>query len=78
MTKAQFIENCCIALEVDPSSLDEQSAPDDVATWDSMGWISLLAMIDEELGITLDAEELTNVRNLGELIEILEKQNLLE
>ena len=78
MTKAQFIENCCIALEVDPGSLDEQSTPDDVSTWDSMGWISLMAMIDEELGVTLDAEELTNVKNLGQLIEILEKQDLLD
>ena len=78
MTREEFIENCCIALEVEPGSLNEESSPDDVETWDSMGWLSLIAMIDEELGITLDAERLKDVKKLGDLIEILEKQNLLE
>ena len=78
MKKEEFIENCCIALEVEPGSLNEESSPDDIETWDSMGWLSLIAMIDEKLGITLNAEILKDVKELGDIIEILEKQNLLE
>jgi acyl carrier protein len=78
MKKEEFIENCCIALEVEPGSLSEESSPDDVETWDSMGWLGLIAMIDEKLGITLNAEILKDVKKLGDLIEILEKQNLLK
>ena len=78
MTREEFIENCCIALEVEPGSLNEESSPDDIETWDSMGWLSLIAMIDEKLGITLNAEILKDVKELGDIIEILEKQNLLE
>lgn len=78
MTKKEFIENCCIALEVELGYLNENSAPDNVETWDSMGWLSLIAMVDEKLGVSLDTEMLKNVKNLGNLIEILEKQGLLE
>ena len=78
MRKAEFIENCCIALEVEPGSLNEESSPDDIGTWDSMGWLCLIAMIDEKLGVTLNNEILKNIKRLGDLIEILEKQNLLK
>ena len=78
MNKREFIENCCVALELDPGSLNEESTPDDVETWDSMGWLSLIAMIDEELKTTLETEMLKDVKKLGDLIRILEEQNLIE
>ena len=78
MRKKEFIENCCIALEIEPGSLNEGSSPHNVKNWDSMGWLNIMAMIDEKFGVSLYTEELDAISNLGDLIKILENQNLLE
>jgi acyl carrier protein len=78
MTKEEFIEQCCLALQVDPGTLDKESSPDNVEMWDSMGWLSLIAMIDEKLGVTLDTDSLKELKKIGDFISMFEKQNLIE
>lgn len=78
MTKEEFIEQCCLALQVDPGTLDEESSPDNVEMWDSMGWLSLIAMIDEKLGITFDTDSLKGLKKIGDFISMFEKQNLIK
>lgn len=78
MTEDQFIKKCCIALEVEPGELDKESSPDNVPTWDSMGWLSLIAMIDEELGVILENRSLKTVRTLGDIIDLLKIHGVLE
>jgi acyl carrier protein len=78
MTRNEFIEECCLALQVDSGLLSEESAPDNVENWDSMGWLSLIAMIDEKLGVGVDTEVLKKVKKLGHLINIFEKQGLIK
>ncbi|HGJ64585.1 TPA: acyl carrier protein [bacterium] len=77
MTRQEFIEECCVALQVESGSLNEESSPDDVEMWDSMGWLSLIAMIDEKLGVTLDTDDLKNVKKLGDFIGMFEEQGLI-
>ena len=62
MTKDKFIEECCIALQVDFGSLNEESSPDTVERWDSMGWLSLIAMIDDKFNIILEMEILKDLK----------------
>ncbi len=78
MNKKEFIEECRVALQVDPGTLNEESSPDNVEMWDSMGWLSLIAMIDEKLGITLEPETLKGVKKLEDLINIFEVQGLIK
>lgn len=78
MTTKEFIEKCCEALEVEPGSLDETSSPETVETWDSMGWLNLIALIDSTFNVTIDIEVFDDVEDLEGLIEKLKEQNLLE
>jgi acyl carrier protein len=78
MNKEEFIENCRIALDAKPGFLDEKSSPDNVENWDSMAWMSLIAMIAEKLGVVLSNEDLEDFRELGDLIAILEEKGLIE
>lgn len=78
MTTEEFIENCCIALEVEPGTLNRDSSPDNVETWDSMGYLSLIAMIDTELGVSIGGDELQKLKTLGDLIDGLRSRGVLE
>lgn len=78
MITKQFIEKCCLALEVDPGTLDRDSSPDNVVTWDSMGYLNIIAMIDEELGLAIKGNELEKFETLGDLIDYLTSQGFLE
>ena len=54
----------------------EQIAESDVLRdydlWDSLSVISLLAFIDSEWGVTLDAEDITEVNTVGDLWNFIE------
>lgn len=78
MTEKEFIEKCCIALEVESGELDRDSSQDSVETWDSLGMLSLIAMIDTELEISMEGDELQELETLGKLIDELKLRGILE
>jgi len=78
VTTKEFIAECCIALDVDPGELDRNSSPDNVKTWDSLGYVSLIAMIDTELGVTIEDDKLQEIETLGHLIDMLKSFGVLE
>ncbi len=78
MTEKKFIEKCCLALEVDSGTLNRESSPENVLTWDSMGYLSLIAMIDTELGVSIEGDELQKYKTLGDIIDELKSRGLLK
>ena len=78
MTIEQFIEKCCLALEVETGTLDRDSSPDSVETWDSLGYLNLIAMIDVELGVAIRGDDLGKFETLGDLIDHLTSQGALK
>jgi len=65
MTEKEFIEECCIALEVDSGSLNRESSPENVEAWDSLGYLNLISMIDSELGFVIESDDLQKFETLG-------------
>ncbi len=78
MTKEEFIEECCIALQVDQSSLDEESSPETVESWDSMGWLSLIAMIDDKFNIVIEMKDLKDLKKIGDFVDLLVEKGLIK
>ena len=39
--------------------------------WDSLAVLSTIALIDQELGITVDAGSLESCRSVGELLDVV-------
>jgi acyl carrier protein len=77
MNTEEFIENCCMALEVEPGTLNRDSSPDNVETWDSLGYLNLIAMIDTELGVSIEGDELQKFKTLGSLIDELKSKGVI-
>ena len=78
MTTKEFIKQCCLALDVEPGLLDRNSSPETVETWDSLGYLSIIAMIDKEFGITIGGDELEKFKTLGDIIDELKTRGVLE
>lgn len=49
----------------------------DLETWDSMGYMVLVAKIEEEFQIELTAEEIVRLLSIGQIEQILKERNKL-
>jgi acyl carrier protein len=50
-------------LDVDQSSLNEDSSPDNIENWDSLRHMNLVLALEEEFGVQFDEEQITQMLN---------------
>lgn len=55
------------------SHVNENTPRRDVPGWDSMGQLMLMAGLDERFGIQLSNEELTKLRSISDVLDILRR-----
>lgn len=51
----------------------DDTTADDIEDWDSLTHISLLATIEDEFGIRFDMKDVINLKNVGEMADLIEK-----
>lgn len=77
MNKQDLFKIISEALEVD--SIDENSSMDNTDEWDSLGHLSILSAIDQELdGKASKLSSLAASTSVGDLIKILKENNLMQ
>lgn len=52
-------------LTVEASSLTDESSPDTVANWDSLGAMSLVTAIEEEFKVQLSTKDIMRMSSIG-------------
>jgi acyl carrier protein len=60
------------AFELDPQMVTLDTAPEDIAAWDSMGHVTLASCLEQEFRVNLDVDELMAMENVREIVRILE------
>ena len=60
-----------------PGSLTPARPREDIAGWDSMGALMLIAELDERFGIELSAEDSRAMRSVADALEFLQRHGLL-
>lgn len=78
MKTEEFLDELCDALGRDPGSLSRDDTPETVKEWDSMGHLSMIAVIDDVLDVDVTDEEIRNFATMGQLIERLVARGALE
>ncbi len=73
MDRVAFVAKLAEALERPAGSLTEASALD-AEHWDSLALISAIALVDEELGVTVSAAELKECGTVAALLAMLEER----
>lgn len=61
------------ALNVAPEVITESLAMEDIAEWDSMGNMAIIAAIEEKLGLEIPIEDLFELNSVRALIDEIEK-----
>jgi len=74
LSTKRFLEVVEEALGMAEGSTTEESRIVDLEEWDSVGALSVIALLDEEFGVSLDAGVLQSCDTLGDLAgQILKK-----
>lgn len=70
----KFIVNMAEALEVDSSELRATTEFKDLASWDSLAALSVIAMIDESFNVSVGGDDLEKSTTLGDLWDLVAKR----
>jgi len=63
-----FIKNFSnIFVETEPSSINAETVYNELEEWDSVMVLSLVSMIDEEYGVVVDVDEMSEARTVEDL-----------
>ena len=58
----------------DDIELDEDTTADDIDDWDSLSHITLMSAVEEEFGLRFTMSEVSGMKNVGEMAEIIKKR----
>jgi acyl carrier protein len=65
----------CEVFDNDAIQISDATTANDIDEWDSMTHIVLVVSIEKEFGATLSASEIRRLKNVGEILDILETRS---
>lgn len=63
--------------EESPDKITPATPREEIAAWDSLGVLTLMAGLDQEMGIVLSDAEIRSLNSVGDILEILRKNGKL-
>jgi acyl carrier protein len=70
----KFIQQFKEILEIEEHEVEMNHAFRDYPEWDSLGYLELIALLDEEYGVAIETEDFRKLITLGDLINEVEKR----
>lgn len=64
-------------LGVDPSTLSDDTSPDNTTEWDSLAAITLVSLIEEEFDVRLSAREIMKMQTIGLARSVLQGKGVV-
>jgi len=58
-------------LDIDPSSINQDSSPETVDTWDSFAHMRLVMAVENEFGLSLTMEQILSIEDYRSLLDIV-------
>ncbi len=58
----------------DDIELDADTTADDIEDWDSLNHITLMSAVEDEFGLRFTMGEVSGMKNVGEMAEIIKKR----
>lgn len=73
MNVQEFIEKFAEAIDVEVSNLTVETEFRTLDEWDSVAYLSVIAMLDEEYDIQIEMAQFKQLKTLGAVAEYIEK-----
>jgi acyl carrier protein len=61
-----------LAFDQDSQPITLDTAPGDIAAWDSLGHVTLASTLEEEFRVSFDVDELMAMENVREIVRIVQ------
>ena len=58
----------------DEITVNENTTSNDIEDWDSLEHINLIVAVEKEFGIKFNMNEVTSMKNVGEMVTIIEER----
>lgn len=58
-------------LDDESIQLKEDMLLEDIPNWDSVVHMTVMALLEQELGVQFEMEEITKVKSVGDIIELI-------
>ena len=60
-----------VVFDDDEITVNEDTTADDIEDWDSLEHINLISAVEDEFGIRFKMGEVSSMKNVGEMVEII-------
>jgi acyl carrier protein len=77
MTQAEAMDWVSKLFEEEPGKLSPETSRREIAAWDSLGTLTLIAGLDNDFAITLVDDELQEMKKVDDILAILRKGGAL-
>lgn len=75
MSSNEFIDKFAEALEIeDASSLNNETEFRNLEEWDSLAYLNVIALLDEEYDIQIENAEFKKLKTIADIINYIESQ----
>ena len=54
--------------------LAAETSAEDIDEWDSLANINIIVSVEDEFGIKFDIDEITGMKNVGEMVKVIESR----
>ncbi|NOX58509.1 MAG: acyl carrier protein [Planctomycetes bacterium] len=75
--RSKLNEIIATLLEVEAESLSNDCSPETIEHWDSLNHLNICVAVEQEFGITLTTDEMVAIRNVGDLVALLNTKNVV-
>lgn len=72
----KLAETFATVLKVNAASLNDESAPENTPSWDSMNAVRLVSAIEETFGVELTTTEILRMRSIGMARDVLRRKGV--
>ncbi len=77
MTEKEALEWIADMFEMDSEEMHPEMQRRDVPAWDSLGMLTLLARLDDDLDIQLDDQETEQMRTIADIVRMLRQKGAI-
>ena len=69
--RLKLIDIITTLLEIDAAEVSDETSPETITQWDSLNHVNICTAVTEEFSISMTVEEMTSIRNFGDLVKLL-------
>ncbi|MFL2693710.1 MAG: hypothetical protein ACJ0G1_08385 [Gammaproteobacteria bacterium] len=79
MNLQELFDNIAESLDLESGSISIESSSENIDSWDSLGHITILGMLDDATnGTSADIVDLTQATSVAEIVQILSDNGMLD